>query len=569
MRKLQVLFVFLSVIYSFQSQVVSCNNGLHSPLGIPLELSATFGDIRPNHFHMGLDFRTNGREGISIYSIDNGYISRIKISPSGYGRVLYVNHPNGKTSVYAHCSAFSKTITDFILPIQRKGFLNEIDITLTKNQLPVKKGELIALSGNSGNSTGPHLHFELRQTVTELALNPLKYGFSVKDTLPPILKAIKIYAIDENGYLVPGKSKIIKVTTNKKGIIQIPKDVIVVPVDFLASNSKLAFAISGNDPIGKKNSSFGLYENMLIQDKDTIFRSSVNRIAFDDSRYVNTHQDYDEYKLSSTKFHKLFKTKHNPLHIYHLDEVGSIVLTPKDTSKISIVLKDVNGNQTQLKFSVIVPTEIPSKTKPFYNAKEYFLPDSSYTYQNTKVRFDVPKHTFYEPCKKIVNLEKASIGDASEPIQNSIKVTFPILKSVTIEKQYIQVKSGGSNHALKTNWIGGKLVAESKFLGEFSVKIDTVPPTITTSNFKETDSLITKERMSWKVSDSQTDIVNYQIFVEGKWFPMEYDLKNKVLVFKRNPMMRAEQEVEIKVEDSCGNVAVWCGTLCFSELPQP
>ncbi len=569
MRKLQVVFVFLSVIYSFKSQVVSCNNGLHSPLSIPLELSATFGDIRPNHFHMGLDFRTNGREGISIYAINGGYVSRIKISPSGYGRVLYVNHPNGKTSVYAHCSAFSKSITDFILPIQRKGFLNEIDLTLTKNQLPVKKGELIGYSGNSGNSTGPHLHFEIRQTVTELALNPLKNGFSVNDTLPPVLNALKIYAVDENGYLVPGKSKIIKVVTNKKGILQIPKDVIVVPVDFLASNSKLAFAISGNDPIGKKNSSFGLYENMLIQDKDTIFRSSANRIAFDDSRYVNTHQDYDEYKLSSTKFHKLFKTKHNPLHIYHLDEVGSIYLTPKDTSKITILLKDVNGNQTELKFSVIVLSEIPSKTKSFYNSKDYFLPDSSYTFQNTKVRFDIPKYTFYEPCKKIVNLEKASIGDPSEPIQNSIKVTFPILKSITIEKQYIQVKSGGSNHALKTNWIGGKLVAESKFLGDFSVKIDTIPPMIKTSNFKETDSLITKERMSWKVSDSQTDIVYYQIFVEGKWYPLEYDLKNKVLVFKRNPMMRAEQDIEIKIEDSCHNEAVWCGTLCFSELPQP
>jgi hypothetical protein len=383
------------------------------------------------------------------------------------------------------------------------------------------------------------------------------------------LNALKIYAVDENGYMVPGKSKIIKVSVNKKGMIQIPNNLIVVPADFLASNSKLAFAISGNDPIGKKKTAFGLYENMLILGKDTVFRSAVNRIAFDDSRYVNTHEDYDEYKLSSTKFHKLFKTKHNPLHIYHLDEVGSIELITKDTSKISIILKDVNGNQTQLKFSVIVPTEIPTKTKPFYNAKEYFLPDSSYTFQNTKVRFDIPKHTFYEPCKKIVNLEKVTIGDVTEPIQNSIKVTFPILQSVAIQKQYIQVKSGGSVHALKTNWIGGELVAESKFLGDFSVKIDTIPPTISTSNFKEVDTLIKKERMSWKVSDSQTDIVNYQIFVEGKWFPLEYDLKNKVLVFKRNPMMRAEQEIEIKIEDSCGNEAIWCGTLCFSVLPQP
>jgi murein DD-endopeptidase MepM/ murein hydrolase activator NlpD len=219
MQKLQLLFFLCFYSYSIKTQIVFCENGLHPPLGIPLELSATFGDIRPNHFHMGLDFRTNGREGIPIHAIDEGFISRIRISPSGYGKVIYVDHPNGTTSVYAHCSSFSTKINDFILPIQKKQFLNELDLSFTKNNLKVKKGEFLAYSGNSGNSTGPHLHFEIRNTKTEIAMNPLTVGFAVKDTLAPQITAFKLYAIDENGYVIPGKSKLMKVEKSKKGVM--------------------------------------------------------------------------------------------------------------------------------------------------------------------------------------------------------------------------------------------------------------------------------------------------------------------------------------------------------------
>jgi len=283
MQNLQLLFFLCFYSYSIKTQIVFCENGLHPPLGIPLELSATFGDIRPNHFHMGLDFRTNGREGIPIHAIDEGFISRIRISPSGYGKVIYVDHPNGTTSVYAHCSSFSTKINDFILPIQKKQFLNELDLSFTKNNLKVKKGEFLAYSGNSGNSTGPHLHFEIRNTKTEIAMNPLTVGFAVKDTLAPQITAIKLYAIDENGYVIPGKSKLMKVEKSKKGMIN-QNQLIVLPNDFLPTNAHLAIAVSGFDPIGKTGSSFGLYENLLFNKEDTVFQSKVNRISFDDSR---------------------------------------------------------------------------------------------------------------------------------------------------------------------------------------------------------------------------------------------------------------------------------------------
>ena len=564
MRKLQLFFLFFLYSYSAKTQIVFCENGLHPPLGIPLELSATFGDIRPNHFHMGLDFRTNGREGIPIHAIDEGFISRIRISPSGYGKVIYVDHLNGTTSVYAHCSFFSKTINDFILPIQKKQFQNELDLSFTKNQLKVKKGELLAYSGNSGNSTGPHLHFEIRDTKTEVAMNPLKCGFAVKDTLAPIISAFKLYAIDENGYVIPGKSKLMKVEKSKKGVIN-QNQLIILPTDFLPTNASLAIAVSGFDPIGKTGNSFGLYENLLFNKEDTVFQSKVNRISFDDSRYVNNHIDYNEYKLNNKKLHKLFKNKHNPLEIYELEELGAIQLKIKDTTQLKIVLKDVNQNTFEYSFKVLINGENPIQTSSFFNRTDYFVPDSSYRLKGSKIDFEIPKFTFYEPVKKNLNLEKMTLGEAVTPIQKAIKVRINSVANFPIEKQYINVNSAG-NHALSTKLESNKLVAESKFLGSFSVKIDTISPTVSISNFKENDTLIVKEKLTWKISDAQTGIKEYHLFVEGKWHPIEFDLKNNLLVFRRNSSFRSEQNLELMVTDFCGNTTFWCATLCLSEL---
>jgi hypothetical protein len=533
----------------------------HPPLGIPLQLSAIFGDIRPNHFHMGLDFKTNQKEGIPIHTISDGYLSRIRISPIGYGRVLYVDHPNGITSVYAHCSAFSDEISSFLKPFQVKAFSNSIDLKLEKGDFPVKKGQLIAFSGNSGSSTGPHLHFEMRDTKTEHALNPLIHGFNYADSVAPVIQAIKVYAVDEKGYKVPGKSLTFNVYKTATGYT-IPGNKIYLPKDFVPDYGQLAFAVSGSDQIGTLGT-FGLYENLCLINKDTLFHSIYNRISFEDSRYVNSHQDLDEYKKSKMRFHKLFKTAHNPLHIYQFEQIGSIEIKPKDSLNVEIFLKDVSKNASKLSFSVVAPKELPLKSVRFYSTKTHFIPDSGYRFSGQQLEVEIEPFTFYEPVKKFGVMETYRFGNGETTIQKSFKVKMIPLKNFPLEKQYIKVISNGKSTSLVTKNENQRLIAESKVFGLYAVKIDSIAPKITPSNFKETDSIIHSKNLIWNVIDGQTDIFDYNILVNGEWQPLEYDLKSNRLIFIQKDLEMKLATVEVLVSDNCGNIGSWKKKLYF------
>lgn len=561
MRYIGLFVISFFITSKSSAQNVTVDSKYHSPLGIPLQLSAIFGDIRPNHFHMGLDFKTNQREGISIHSISDGYISRIRISPNGYGRVLYIDHPNGITSVYAHCSSFSGKITDFLEPFQVEAFSNNIDLKLRINELPIVSGELIAFSGNSGSSSGPHLHFEIRDTKTEHGLNPLLHGFHIEDKSPPVIQAIKLYAVDEKGYQIPGKSMIIHVQKNKNGF-SIPGNKIKLIKDFIPDYGQLAFAVSGYDPIGTVGN-FGLYENSFLVGKDTIFQSKCNRISFDDSRYVNSHQDLDEYKKSKLRFHKLFKTAQNPLQIYQFEEIGSLRIKPNDFLNFEIILKDVACNTSKLHFHLLSPKENPSPSERFYSPKTHFVPDSSYHFRTEKMEIEIEPFTFYEPVKKIKPIENNNFGNIEITIQKAFKVKMQPIKNIDLEKQYIEVISNGKSTSLVTKIENQKLLTESKVFGQFNVKIDTTAPKVFPSNFKESDTLIHGNKLVWKVLDSQTDIFNYNILINGEWRPLEYDLKTNHLIFIRKDTSIKTATIEILVSDNCENIGSWKKNLYF------
>jgi len=312
------LLLFSSFLFSIQSLIFAQTKGdqdYHSPLGIPLVLASNFGELRPNHFHMGLDFKTNSKIGYKLYSIEEGYVSRIKVSPYGYGNVIYIDHPNGITSVYGHCSEFKGEIDSIVRAKQEKEQDFAVEVFPGKGVIKVTKGQVIGLSGNSGGSTGPHLHFEVRDTETEHALNPLIFGFDLADSKPPTIRGVKVYGLTKDGYRYPNKATSKIVVKGKYGYY-IGNNEVNIPANYCTETGGIGIALDVIDKLDGAGNNCGLYGSYLIVNNDTVFGQKTDRVPFESTRYVNSHKDYEAYQTLSKKYHKCFRTRENDLPIY-------------------------------------------------------------------------------------------------------------------------------------------------------------------------------------------------------------------------------------------------------------
>ncbi|MDP4798121.1 MAG: M23 family metallopeptidase [Crocinitomicaceae bacterium] len=558
-----IIFV---VLISFWGPFIcsQLNYSYRSPLSIPLAISANFGELRPNHFHMGVDFKTNGMEGLPLYSIEDGFISRVKVSPYGYGKVIYIDHPNGVTSVYAHCSAFKGKLDSLVKMTQEKEQNFEVEIYFTEKDLPVKKGDTIALSGNTGSSTAPHLHFELRDTKTEDALNPLLYGFEVADHKAPEIRGIKVYSLTNEGYQIPGKSKYVKVTKGQFGYY-VGGDLISVPADFSTLFGGIGFAVEVVDFVDGTTNTCGLYGSAFKAEKDTFFCQEIKRVSFDETRYINSHKDYTEYTVNKRKFHKSFKTDENPLEMYACSKNNGVVqVKPGDTLAMYYMAHDLKGNKAELKFKTAVQEGTMNTSTSIFPSWKYLFPDSSYHFQSDQVEFQLKSLTFYEPTLKNLSLKGTySIGDPKTPIQQALKVKIKSASKPTVNNYIAVTTAGGRVRPLVTSIEGDWLSAESMFLGSFSIKTDTISPSVVPLNFKETDLVIAKKRLSWKVLESQTSLVDYDLFIDGNWVLLEYEEKSNFVFYNRTIDITGTHELLLITKDRCGNKTEWRKKITF------
>ncbi len=548
---IHVFFIFSSVNYLY-SQNDSIYN-YHSPLEIPLILSANFGELRPNHFHMGIDFKTNGVEGQKLLAIENGYVSRIKVSPYGYGKVIYITHPNGITSVYAHCSVFLGKIDSIVRLNQELTKNFEIELFPSSTEIILKRGENFALSGNSGSSTAPHLHFELRDSKTETALNPLKYGFNIIDNISPSISGLKIYSLTERGYRIKGKTKGIAVQKGKFGYY-VGGNLVTIPSDFCTASGGIGLSFEVIDHYSQATNPIGIYGSYLIVNNDTLFSHKLDCVSFEHTRYINSHIDYEENSLTKRKFQKSFKTKENKLTIYSKEQSGIITIQPKDSLIIKYIAYDTKNNKSELKFNLKV---LPGSINTPLNVKneDYLFPDKSFTYKSEKGEILITEGCFYEPSlKNLKTSNNISIGHSSTIIQTPIQIKLPLKdKKYGNEKYYIAV----NNSYLATKYSNNWLSAESKSLGEYSIKIDTIAPSITPLNFLKTDTILKKKIIQWKLSESKTNISDYDIFIDGKWCLLEFESKGSYAFFRVTPDLIGKHTLKIIVKDVCGNEAIW------------
>lgn len=272
---------------------------LRHPLDLAPVVAGNFGEIRANHFHTGVDFKTNQKEGYNIFAVADGYVSRIKVNSYGYGKVLYINHPqHGITSVYAHCQDFAGPIATYTLEAQKVGAFFEVDIDLPPNALLIEKGERIALSGNTGGSTAPHLHFEIREMASDNPLNPELFDFmQIADNRKPEIKSLKIYALSAMGYRIPSMEMKVDVKNNK-GNFYIPHDTLKIPAHFCSEHGGLGMALSVHDKYNAAENVCGIHQGIMKVNGDTLHHQTMNRMDFDYSRQINTHKDYEAYKAN-------------------------------------------------------------------------------------------------------------------------------------------------------------------------------------------------------------------------------------------------------------------------------
>ena len=340
-----LVFSILSIhLFSF-SQEKYPKDYFRSPLDIPIFLSGSFGELRSNHFHAGLDIKTQGKEGLKVFAVADGYVSRIKVQQFGYGKAIYITHPNGFTSVYGHLSKYNGEIDKYVKSVQyKKENYQTGNLFFKEDKFPVKKGEIIAFSGDTGGSGGPHLHFEIRNTKTESIINPLFFGLKVEDTKPPVIQSLKVYTINSASRInQQNKSFQIPIKNIKVGKYK---------ADRISASGIIGFGISVFDRFNKAPNKNGIYSLEMLVNGKRFYYHNVETFSFSESKYLNLHIDYEHFKKYKRRYQKTHKVTANKLSIYQdLINNGKINIQKGLNYTIEIIAKDFENNSS----SIIIP----------------------------------------------------------------------------------------------------------------------------------------------------------------------------------------------------------------------
>lgn len=525
-----------------------------SPLDIPLDVSGSFGELRSNHFHSGLDFKTKGVEGLPVYAVGDGYISRIKISTFGYGKAIYITHPNGYTSVYGHLQKANGSIETYIKSKQYKEQSYEVEMYLYPTELPVKKGQVIAFTGNTGGSGGPHLHFEFRNTKSEEILNPLHFGFKkiINDDRKPIIQGIVAYPLDSTVVNKSQKPIAINFSRQADGSYLSTK---------VQANGRVAFGINAYDFCTNAYNKNGLYKVKAYLNGVLYYQYGFDGFAFDETRYINNFIDYERFHLMGQKVQKLFQLADYPLSIVAGNKKDGIIkVQPGSNYNYRVEVYDFHGNRVDL----IIPIEFQDALASIKNTVKktpyYVKAKNESIFEKENITVQIPENAFYNNfyLNFEVNGDILTLHDDSVPVHKNITITFNNIQGFTeeqLDKIFIASLDGYKLEFNRTFRKENTFSIKTRNLGKFKLAQDTIPPRIFNVNFVEGTTIKDQKTLSVSISDLHSDINSYNGYLNGKWILMEYDYKTKKLVHNLddNICVPGRNDLKIVVTDYLRN----------------
>lgn len=543
-----------------------------SPMDTPLYLSAPFGSLRDNHFHSGMDIRTYEKEGLPVYAVADGYVSRIKVSAGGYGKAVYIDHPNGYTSVYGHLLKYEGAIAAHIKSVHYQEQKFELDNFPPRNLIKVKKGEIIGWSGNSGGSTGPHLHFEIRDTKQEEPINPQLFGIPSVDLFQPVLKRLVVYALNNNRPVVQHN-----IAVNENNSIKTDSGTLLLDTLVIAKGLT-GFGIEAYDYLVNENKTYSIYCADFFFNQIKRFSFRMDRVNFSETKYVNTHIDYDLYKRDGYRIQKCFLDDGNKAQIYpYMRNKGKVFIDDTLTHTIHFCVGDFDGRSHTFYAKVKSNNKTAFSETPCNDLVWY--PNNKQTLKRDGIIVFIPEGALYDTLNPCVLMTKPNIKGLLSAAYQVHTPNTPLNKPITISLDVdttnvpssklllASIKKDGSLTAAGGEYKQGKVTLSTSNFGTYTVIADTTAPILKILGLNKKNELSDTTKLLVKITDNMSGVSTYNGYLNGYWILLDYDAKNDILQydFDEKTVFNQKQELQIIVTDKKGNVTSWKGEVIFKK----
>jgi murein DD-endopeptidase MepM/ murein hydrolase activator NlpD len=552
-KKRLAVFAFLYFLTSSSKAQSYPQDYFRNPLNIPLQLVANFGEIRTHHWHMGLDIRTQQKVNLPVYAAADGYIARVSVEPGGFGQAIYINHPNGYTTLYGHLNAFFPALQQYVKSRQYEQQSWRVNLELPPGLFLVKKGDFIALSGSTGASEGPHVHFEIRDTKTENCLNPLLFHFPITDAVPPTLFRLALYDRNKSTYAQAPQLISLKKTGQSYALASLLK----------VGSDKISFAIGAVDRFSGSANSNGIYSAAITVDGQPLSEFVLDNISYTDTRYINAQIDYPYKSRGGASLQHISPLPGEGRNVYRLfNEDGIVKLTGNDPHEIVIEVKDAAGNRSQLRFFVQYDPALQRSYSVI--AGEKFLPGNLNIFERGDFELVTTEYSIYDTVAVSFSVSENNAAAAASPLYSFLNASIPSHDSVTVrikptdisaeskDKVIIKNVSGTKTFVEKAGWQKGWAVAKFRQFGTYQAFVDAEPPTV---NAPQPD-LTRASRIIFIPKDNFNTIKSFRAEVDGQWLRFTNDKgKSWIYTFDEH-FPKGDHELKVIVEDEAGNITM-------------